>query len=81
MVRARPLSPSLVPLCVSALCTARTGGSAHALLPFVSARHEQADLLTSVHRKIDITTSVMQENIGLLLENDSKLEAIEGKVR
>ena len=39
----------------------------------------QADALTSVHRKIDVTTNTMQENISLLLENDSKLEEIEGK--
>eukprot|EP00613_Pedinella_sp_CCMP2098_P049799 CAMPEP_0171848750 /NCGR_PEP_ID=MMETSP0992-20121227/19219_1 /TAXON_ID=483369 /ORGANISM="non described non described, Strain CCMP2098" /LENGTH=254 /DNA_ID=CAMNT_0012467733 /DNA_START=8 /DNA_END=768 /DNA_ORIENTATION=+ len=39
----------------------------------------QADTLTNVSRKIDVTTNVMQENISLLLENDAKLEEIEGK--
>jgi len=39
----------------------------------------QADALTSVNRKIDVTTSVMQDNITQILENDSKLEEIEGK--
>jgi hypothetical protein len=39
----------------------------------------QADALTSVNRKIDVTTNTMQENISLLLENDSKLQEIEGK--
>lgn len=34
----------------------------------------QADALTSVNRKIDVTTNTMQENISLLLENDSKLQ-------
>ena len=33
----------------------------------------QADALTSVHRKIDVTTNTMQENIALLLENDAKV--------
>jgi hypothetical protein len=33
----------------------------------------QADALTSVHRKIDVTTNAMQENIALLLENDAKV--------
>jgi hypothetical protein len=39
----------------------------------------QADALTSVNRKIEVTTNTMQENISLLLENDSKLQEIEGK--
>jgi hypothetical protein len=39
----------------------------------------ECDAMTSVQSKIDVTTSTMQENIGLLLENDAKLEQIEIK--
>jgi len=37
------------------------------------------DAMTSVQGKLDVTTSTMQENISLLLENDAKLSEIEGK--
>jgi len=32
-----------------------------------------------VNRKIEVTTNTMHENISLMLENDGKLEEIEGK--
>jgi len=39
----------------------------------------QVDAITSVNRKVEVTTSLMQENITLLLENDSKIEELDVK--
>jgi hypothetical protein len=35
--------------------------------------------MTSVSRKIEVTTSLMQDNISLLLENDAKIKDLDVK--
>jgi hypothetical protein len=40
---------------------------------------EKFDAVSSVNRKLEVTTNVMQENLALMLENDSKIQQLDAK--